>query len=148
MINVSEAIAHLFVPFEVGIAHRHETTIKRRIMQPKDRLNREDKSSVIYKINCSNCAAHYIGETSNKLKTRLHEHQLAVPRKDLLPQVAMHSIRQDHRFMFTEAEVSWQVNNQTSRPLQEAWYSNEKSVNRHIDLHLAYQALGHQLKHQ
>ena len=64
--NISEATTHLLVPFEVGIAHRPEATIKRRIMQPKDRLNGDDNSSVIYTINCSNCAPHDIEETKNK----------------------------------------------------------------------------------
>jgi hypothetical protein len=114
-------------------------------MKPKDKLEDQEKSSVVYKISCNNCTQHYIGETEKQLKTRLHEHQLCVKRKDHLSLVAQHSYENNHTFNFQEAEVIGMAKNRVTRQFKESWLSGSNSINRHVNLHPIYQALRYQL---
>ena len=45
------------------------------MVKPKDHVDKCKKHGVIYQINCNNCDANYIGETSCSLGLRLKEHQ-------------------------------------------------------------------------
>nr|VZI28064.1 unnamed protein product [Spirometra erinaceieuropaei] len=84
----------------MGVAHRPEATIRRQLMQPKDPIPINRKSGVIYRID-GNCGqASYVGETGKQVRTRLHEHELAVRRKDNLSLVAAHASSPGHVFDF------------------------------------------------
>jgi hypothetical protein len=144
--NVSEAAARLLTPFNIGIGHRPDATIRSKYMQPKDPLPLMDNSSLVYKINCSNCAANYIGETSKKLGSRLHEHKLAIRRSDPLSQISKHIIENNHNFAFDEAQIIGRSTTHMGRLLQEAWHSDERSINRHIDIPIPYRTLRSQLE--
>nr|VZI00679.1 unnamed protein product [Spirometra erinaceieuropaei] len=76
--NVSEATERILRPLGVGVGHRPEATIRRLIMQPKDRLPPADTSGVIYRVKCLDCPANYCGMTDKRLRTRMHEHTLAL----------------------------------------------------------------------
>ena len=45
------------------------------IKAQKDVLPHDSKKNVVYKINCKNCNASYVGQTDRKLKTRINEHK-------------------------------------------------------------------------
>ena len=47
-------------------------TLRRILSHPKDRIPDDDK--VVYKINCCDCDASYVGETGRTLETRVLEH--------------------------------------------------------------------------
>ena len=51
-------------------------------MYPKECISDDDKSSVVYKINCCDCDASYVGEMGRALKTRMLEHRRAVEKMD------------------------------------------------------------------
>nr|VZI26713.1 unnamed protein product [Spirometra erinaceieuropaei] len=78
--GVSEAVSRLLQPTRVGIAHRPQATIRRRLMQLEDPLSPAETSAVIYKINCNEGDCNYVGETGRKLQTRLQEHKSATRR--------------------------------------------------------------------
>jgi len=40
----------------------------------KDRTEHTMKNNIVYKINCSNCTASYVGQTKRQMKTRIREH--------------------------------------------------------------------------
>jgi quinol monooxygenase YgiN len=144
--NVSDAAGRMLRKYGIQVAHRPNATMRTKVMQAKDRLRPEDKSNIIYDIKCNDCPQHYVGETSKQLKSRLHEHQLCVRRKDHLSLVAQHSYENEHTFNFNDTEVISQARNKSSRLFKEAWLSDEYSINRHINLPPAYQALRHEIK--
>jgi hypothetical protein len=112
-------------------------------MKTKEPLTDMDKSSVIYKINCKECPAEYIGETSKRLKSRIYEHKLAVRRADPLSQISSHILENNHEFAFDEARVIGQSSTKIGRLVHEAWHTEAHSINRSIDLHPPYKALRH-----
>ena len=44
----------------------------------KDRTEKRNETSVIYKFNCDKCSSVYVGETKRCLKTRINEHRKSV----------------------------------------------------------------------
>ncbi|BHF67831.1 hypothetical protein SprV_0301086000 [Sparganum proliferum] len=138
--NVSEATARILKPFGIGVAHKPESTIRQQIMRLKDPLPVTEQSAVVYSIPCQNCDAMYVGETGKRLGTRLHEHQLAINRKDKLSMVYGHVKQQNHNFAFEKARVIGRANDKMARLMLESW-SSTGTLNRALDLHPAYQAL-------
>ena len=49
-------------------------TLRKILSHPKDCIPDDDKSNVMYKINCRDCDASYVGETGRALKTHVSEH--------------------------------------------------------------------------
>ncbi|BHF60089.1 hypothetical protein SprV_0100305000 [Sparganum proliferum] len=138
--NVSEATSRILKPFGVGVAHKPASTIRQQIMRPKDPLPVTEQSAVVYSIPCQDCDARYVGETGKRLGTRLHEHQLAINRKDKLSLVYGHTLERNHNFAFEKARVVGRANDKMARLMLESW-SSSGTLNRAIDLHPAYQAL-------
>nr|VZH99095.1 unnamed protein product [Spirometra erinaceieuropaei] len=128
--NVSEATERMLRPLGVGVGYRPEATIRRLIMQPKDRLPPADTSGVIYRVKCLDCPANYCGMTEKRLRTRMHEHTLAVRRKDVLSHVAMHCLKNNHKFDFDGAQVLGRAESKLAREVIEAWKSDTNSINR------------------
>ncbi|BHF70143.1 hypothetical protein SprV_0301319300 [Sparganum proliferum] len=128
--NVSEATERMLRPLSVGVGHRPEATIRRLIMQPKDRLPPADTSGVIYRVKCLDCPANYCGMTDKRLRTRMHEHTLAVRRKDVRSHVAMHCLENNHTFDFDGAQVLGRAESKLAREVIEAWKSDTNSINR------------------
>ena len=42
---------------------RRNTTIRRLLVHPKDKVELEEQGELVYQIPCKNCGAEYIGET-------------------------------------------------------------------------------------
>nr|VZI41967.1 unnamed protein product [Spirometra erinaceieuropaei] len=143
--GLSEEFARLVSEFGIGVAHRPEATIRRQLMQPKDPIPIDQKSGVIYRIDCNCGQASYVGETGKQVRTRMHEHELAVRRNEKLSLVAAHASSPGHAFDFESVRILGQSDNRVARLLQEAWHSTEDTINRHIDLPIAYQALREQI---
>ncbi|BHF69165.1 hypothetical protein SprV_0301220700 [Sparganum proliferum] len=146
MRNVSEATERMLRPLNVGVGHRPEATIRRLVMQPKSRLPPEDMSGVIYRVNCLDCQANYCGLTNKRLKTRMHEHTLAIKRKDARSHVAMHSLENGHWFDFDGAQVLGRAENRLAREIIEAWQTDANSINRSVELPAPYEAAKHYLR--
>ncbi|BHF68361.1 hypothetical protein SprV_0301139500 [Sparganum proliferum] len=146
MRNVSEATERMLRPLNVDVGHRPEATIRRSVMHPKCRLPPEDMSGVIYRVNCLDCQANYCGTTNKRLKTRMHEHTLAVKRKDARLHVAMHSLESNHRFDFDGAQVLGRAESTLAREIIETWQADADSINRSVDLPAPYGAAKHHLR--
>ncbi|VDL90276.1 unnamed protein product [Schistocephalus solidus] len=109
-------------------------------MKPKDPLPVTEQSAVVYSIPCQDCDPRYVGETGKCLGTRLHEHRLAINRKDELSLVYGHAQQLNHDFAFEKTRVIGRANEKMARLVLESW-SSTGTLNRAIDLHPAYQAL-------
>nr|VZI50406.1 unnamed protein product [Spirometra erinaceieuropaei] len=85
--GVSEAVSRLLQPSRVGIAHRPQATIRRRLMQPKEPLPPAETSAVIYEINCNEDDCNNVGETGRKLQTGLKNftYEQRLPALNLYP---------------------------------------------------------------
>jgi len=139
--GVSEATARLVKQLKIGIAHKPMSTIRSAIMHPKDRVNDAFKTNVVYNIPCGGCSNTYVGQTGRRLKTRMAEHQSDIRRQNPDSQVAEHVYHTGHTFKFNEVQIIDSADKESERLVKEAWFSTGDTINHHVDLHPAYQAL-------
>ena len=71
----------------------------------KDKRKTEDQAGVVYKLECKDCTAVYIGETGRQLKARMKEHKDDIQKKKLLSNVYSHCRTYDHQFNFDSVKV-------------------------------------------
>jgi len=61
---------------------------------------------MIYKLNCNNCEATYVGQTKRQLKTRIAEHRNHIKRNTSTHSVIIdHRIISDHDFDWDNADI-------------------------------------------
>ncbi|PFX22048.1 hypothetical protein AWC38_SpisGene13437 [Stylophora pistillata] len=80
--GMSENISRILLPFNIRVAHKPITTLRQLLTNVKDKDEPRNRQGTIYKINCSDCQASYIGETGRNLTTRLTEHRRATRKGD------------------------------------------------------------------
>ncbi|KYN13632.1 hypothetical protein ALC57_14177 [Trachymyrmex cornetzi] len=76
------------------------------IKAQKDVLPHDSKKNVVYKINCKDCNASYVGQTGRKLKTRINEHKKDINKKSgNFSVVSEHKIEFDHDFDWENIKI-------------------------------------------
>ena len=48
------------------------------MVHPKDKVNDEEKTELIYRVPCKNCSSSYVGETGRKFGLMIKEHKKEV----------------------------------------------------------------------
>ena len=76
--GLSEKIMTIFRKHRVSTTFRPQTTLRKLLVHPKDKVDAWKKCGVVYQVNCDMCDKVYVGETGRKLEKRIEEH-----RKDL-----------------------------------------------------------------
>ena len=69
----SETIERILQPYNIRVAHKPITTLRRLLTNVKDRDKSEDRQGAVHKIKCCDCRTTYIGKTGGNLSTRLTE---------------------------------------------------------------------------
>ena len=94
--------------------------MKKQLVHPKDKLDFNQKSGVIYHLSCNMCSSDYIGETERSLKTRTQEHQ----RRSSAPQspVAQHILDTSHKLSSKNTKVLDTEKDWHRRGIKEALY--------------------------
>ena len=88
--GTSEAIARILQPYNIRVAHKPITTLRHLLTNVKDKDEPNNRQGAIYKIECSDCQASYIGETGRNLNTQLTEHKRATRNGDVNNHISEH----------------------------------------------------------
>ena len=100
--GVSEAVTRILSNIDVQVHIKPFRTLRKILFHPKDHIPDDDKSNIVYKINCCDCDASYVGETGRALKTCMSEHCRAVKKMDSSASaLAQHSWEHDHHIDWT-----------------------------------------------
>ncbi|UYV81570.1 hypothetical protein LAZ67_20001559 [Cordylochernes scorpioides] len=93
-------------------------------------------SNAVYKIKCSNCELHYVGETGRTIEIRTKEHNRNIMNKDSRSQIYQHMAETQHSFDFTDTQCIYSnIIGKYQRLVLEALVSNKiPSLNRKIEL--------------
>ncbi|CAN8032985.1 unnamed protein product, partial [Ixodes persulcatus] len=73
--GVSDAVRRALRPLGIQTVFKPHYTLANVFPKPKDRTPADVQSGVVYKVQCGDCDATYIGETGRKRTTRLKEHK-------------------------------------------------------------------------
>ena len=104
-------------------------------MAPKDHIT--DKHSVIYKINCADCDAIYVGQTGRNLSQRVKEHKSATDKGQVNNSgIAQHAWEQHHQIDWDHVEILAQESSDRRRQVSEALFIKQlaPSMNRDTGL--------------
>jgi len=71
----------------------------------KDKVDKNQKSNIIYKIECNDCSGVYIGETKQLLKNRIYNHKRDIDINECNTALAEHCINNSHSFNFENCRV-------------------------------------------
>ena len=87
----------------------------------KSRINPDDKSGLVYKLDCANCSAIYIGETIQKFGVRKSQHccDCNKPLTKFSSALAKHAKNNDHGFKFDEGKILKRERNKTKLQIHE-----------------------------
>jgi len=115
--NNNEKISYFTIPYVDGISERFEYFFKNEstiniaytglnklnkfIRAQKDKLPLDSHSNVVYRIDCKDCEASYVGQIGRLLKTRINEH-----RKHINRNTTQTSVITDHRISLSH-DFNW-----------------------------------------
>ena len=71
----SEEIRKVFGKYDILTYFKPSNTLRQLLVKPKDPVDKESVVGLVYRIQCEECLASYIGETERSLKTRFNEHR-------------------------------------------------------------------------
>ena len=141
--GTSETIQRILQPYNIRVAHKPITTLRRLLTNVKDKDRPQDRLGAVYKIACSDCDCTYVGETGRNLHTRLTEHKRATKNKDPNNHIAVHHKQTGHTIDWDSATCITYCNNWHQRRLLESWHTNlqNKPLNRSMTLPAPYKRL-------
>ena len=119
--GVLEALTRILSDINVQVHMKPFRTLRKILSHPKDRIPDDDKSNVIYKINCRDCDASYVGETGRALKTHVSEHHRAVEKMNFSGSaLAQHAWENHHHIDWTSTCILGTESHYRSRLSREA----------------------------
>ena len=74
----TDKIQHVLNDVGIRIATKPFVTIGKSLSSPKDPLDVNEITGIIYQVPCHDCPFVYIGQTKRDLKSRLSEHKRAI----------------------------------------------------------------------
>ncbi|XP_071581446.1 uncharacterized protein [Temnothorax nylanderi] len=93
------------------------------IKKGKDKLNKDRETDLVYRINCGNCDASYIGQTKRYLKTRINEHRNDIKKDEgSRSVVSKHRAFHQHDFKWLEVDILHKENNVRKREIAEMFF--------------------------
>ena len=145
--GISGNISRILQTFIIRVAHKPITTLRQLLTYVKDKDEPRNGQGAVYKINCSDCHASYIGETGRNLTTRLTEHKRATRKGDVNNHIAEHHRLTNHTIDWDSAQCLTYNTNYFQRLTLESWFTNleQTSLNRSQPLPAPYKRLIHDI---
>lgn len=134
--GMSERISNVLKRHNITVAHKPVKTLSSVFRKPKDKLDRDCTTCVVYKVNCKDCDAVYIGQTSRSLKTRIREHSHAIAKSDKNSLLVQHHLQTKHNIDLDDVKIIDRCDKWSQRLILEAWHSMREptSINERIIL--------------
>ena len=154
--TTSDDIRRILNKFNIKVAFQATNTLRRKLVKLKDPLSDSEKSDCVYRLNCADCEACYIGQTARQLDVRVKEHKRCTKTRPNNPislkklendsAIAAHALLNEHRVNFDQPSVLKQgFHTHKERLLTEALLINStaSAVNRSdgADLSPIWQAI-------
>ncbi|XP_039312235.1 uncharacterized protein LOC120359297 [Solenopsis invicta] len=146
LIDVSDSIVerkkYLVFPYLKDVSEKISTSLNKDIIRLGFRcLNKLDKfikahkdkniktecNNVVYKLNCNDCNASYVGQTKRKLKTRIKEHVNNIKFETAkISVISEHRLQQNHSINWENVKILDFEPNYHKRLISEMIHINEQ----------------------
>ena len=102
----------------------------------KFKHKQEERSGIVYELNCKSCNSLYIGQTKNKLITRIKQHLNSIKNKTSCTALAEHHLKTGHTFDFASPKILCYEKNTKKRQFLEMVHIKNKndSINYRSDV--------------
>ena len=131
--GISEAIRRILSHYYIRTAFRSSLSLSRLLTKVKDPVPKEERSGVIYKINCV-CSDCYIGETGRPMATRMKEHKADCRYARFeRSAVAEHAWMDGHEMDWENIEVLDVEGSNKERLVKEAFYIRATESKRRLN---------------
>ena len=141
--GTSERLSRIFKKYDIQVAHQPSKKIKNELCHLKDRRRVHEKAGVVYKLDCRDCNATYIGETGRQVEERMTEHQRDITNRKQASKVFEHVRDTGHSFDFENVSVLDNCQHKKVRLHLESVHSyiETNSINRSLIMDNAYRPL-------
>jgi len=104
--DFANKISNVLCDSEIKTAYKYNNKLHQFIKPKKDPLQNIQKNNVVYKIECSDCKATYIGQTKRQLGTRIKEHKQNINKKsDSQTIITEHIVNNNHRMDWNNTKI-------------------------------------------
>ncbi|KYN16034.1 hypothetical protein ALC57_11718, partial [Trachymyrmex cornetzi] len=104
--KISEKFKDITKNLNMSMAFFSLNKLNSFIKTHKDPLPNISKKNVVYKINCNDCDASYVGQTKRKLKTRITEHRNDIRKSNNnYSVITKHRLEHGHDFDWENTEI-------------------------------------------
>ena len=144
----TETIACILQLYNIRVAHKLITTLRRLLANVKDKDKPEDRQGAVYKIKFCDCQATYIGETGRNLSTQLTGHKQATKKGDVNNHIAEHHLQTKHRIDWDSATCITYSTDYYQRLTLKSWFTKleQTPLNHSQQLPAPYKRLNDEIK--
>ena len=132
--GIFEILKRRFREWGIELVASNYATLNNMFKGKKDIVEDKEKKGVVYKINCTQCDASYVGQTGQCVKTRIYRHKLGEKNEDFdhYPMVE-HASQYKHNIDWQHIQIVDIEKNNNKRMLLESWHIKRQAnpVNRH-----------------
>ena len=138
------------------LAFKNNNTLKSIFTNTKSKVNKDDKSNIIYQISCKGnqhetCNKLYVGTTKSKLKTRISGHKtdqkIRTHNFQQKTALATHCAQAAHSPDFDDVKILQQENNYTKRFLLEMLHITKTPTERRMNYKTDTDGCAHSYRH-
>ena len=121
--GLTEALARSVKKTGLNIIYNIPKKLDKVIKRGKDKVSKADMKEVVYKIDCSDCDATYIGQTKRHLNTRIKEHRNNIKLHTSNQNViSKHRNELLHDFKWTSLNILHREKHRRKREIAEMFY--------------------------
>ncbi|XP_072039459.1 uncharacterized protein [Amphiura filiformis] len=141
--GVTERVQRILRTHNIASSVKPHTSLRRLLVHPKDKVDMDDKTGVIYEIPCHNCPKTYVGETGRRFGTRKKEHRVEsekrmaqnytrAARKDsqsieMKSSIAEHASKENHLINWDNPKILATDDTRNTRWIRESIWIRRKS---------------------
>ena len=141
--GTSERVARILRKYDIKLAHKPTRTLKHELTHLKDKQPAFNKAGVVYKLDCNECDAVYVGETGRQVKDRMREHQNDIVKAKQVSKVYNHVNETGHSFNFDNVTVLDNCQSVKVRLQLECIHTElqSNSINRSLNMNSIYHSV-------
>src|SRR5436190_586078 len=134
--NLTDNISRTLNKKGLKVIYKIPKKLNTLIKRGKDVLPIMNKTNVVYKLDCKDCNASYIGQTKRHLSTRIKEYQNNIKKRESSHLViSKHRTECNHDFRWLEPSILHSEKNKRKREIAEMFFikKHKNKINLQID---------------